>query len=106
MFLTSLLSAVLLVSAFCPAVRVDKENRPGHACYHADIAVSSDLNPIVYCAFEDDSVPFTIVNSDIAFQRSTDLGQTWLDENIICGCFKSNTDLTGNGIQRAKSVSP
>ncbi len=83
MLLTLLLSAVLLISAFCPAVRVDKENRPGHACYHADIAVSSDLNPIVYCAFEDDSVPFTIVNSDIAFQRSTDLGQTWLDENII-----------------------
>ena len=83
MFTASLLSAALLVSAFCPAMRVDRENRPGYACYHADIAVSTGLNPIVYCAFEDDSVPFTIVSSDIAFQRSNDLGQTWLAENVV-----------------------
>lgn len=83
MVIAFLLANALVLSAFCPAVRLDQENRPGHACYHADIAVSPGLNPVIYCAFEDDSVPFTIVNSDIAFQRSTDLGQTWLAENII-----------------------
>ncbi len=78
-----LLASALLVTTFCPAVRLDREDRPGHACYHADIAVSPGPNPTIYCAFEDDSVPFTIVSSDIAFQRSTDFGQTWLPENII-----------------------
>ncbi|MEO0108709.1 MAG: exo-alpha-sialidase [candidate division WOR-3 bacterium] len=79
----SLLATALFVSAFGRAVRLDQENRPGHACYHADIAVSQGISPIIYCAFEDDSVPFTIVSSDIALQRSTDLGQIWLPENII-----------------------
>ncbi len=83
-----LLACALLPSAFGPAVRVDRENRPGHACYHADITVSPEPNPTVYCVFEDDSAPFTIVSSDIAFQRSTDQGQTWLDSNIIV--FRGN----------------
>lgn len=66
---------------FIPAVRVDQEHRPNYACYHPDVAVGP--NGEVYVAFEDDSVPFLIQRSDIAFQRSTDGGRTWLNENII-----------------------
>jgi len=76
-----LLSFAAAPAAFNPAVRLDQENRPGHACYHVDIAVGP--GPTIYAAFEDDSVPFTIVYSDIAFQRSTDRGQTWLTENVL-----------------------
>ncbi|MEO0010172.1 MAG: exo-alpha-sialidase [candidate division WOR-3 bacterium] len=70
---------------FLPAVRVDQENRPNYACYHADVAVGPVIagTPVIYVAFEDDSVPFTVQRSDIAFQRSTDGGRTWLSENII-----------------------
>ncbi len=70
---------------FLPAIRVDQENRQYYACYHADIALGPanyGLQP-VYVAFEDDSVPFTIQRSDIAFQRSTDWGRTWRSENIL-----------------------
>lgn len=81
----ALLAVGSALAAFTPAIRVDQENRPGHACYHADIALGPETggNQPVYVAFEADSVPFTIERSDIAFQRSTDCGQTWLAENII-----------------------
>ncbi len=70
---------------FIPAVRVDQENRPNYACYHPDIALGPDTGGVqpIYVVFEDDSVPFTVQRSDIAFQRSTDWGSTWLSENII-----------------------
>ncbi len=73
------------LAAFSPAVRVDQETRPTYACYHADIAVGPELGGTqpVYVAFENDSVPFTIERSDIAFQRSTDQGQTWLPADVI-----------------------
>jgi hypothetical protein len=73
------------LALFGPAVRLDQENRPGYACYRVDLACGPEVGgiPVVYAAFEDDSVPFTIERSDIAFQRSTDLGQTWLPENVI-----------------------
>ena len=69
-----LLAASAAWAVFMPAVRVDRETRPTYACYHADIAVGPQgpsCQPI-YVAFENDSVPFTIQRSDIAFQRSTD----------------------------------
>jgi len=70
---------------FIPAVRVDRENRLNYACYHAEIAIGPDTAGVqpIYVAFEDDSVPLTVQRSDIAFQRSTDGGRTWLSENII-----------------------
>jgi hypothetical protein len=73
------------LAVFCPAVRVDQETRPTYACYHADIALGPELGGTqpVYVAFENDSVPFLIERSDIAFQRSTDHGQTWLPANVI-----------------------
>jgi hypothetical protein len=75
----------IALAVFGPAVRVDQETRPGYACYHADIAIGPELGGTqpVYVAFENDSVPFTIERSDIAFQRSTDQGQTWLPADVI-----------------------
>ncbi len=75
----------ITLAGFTPAVRVDRENRPSYACYHADIAVGPALGGTqpVYVAFENDSVPFLIERSDIRFQRSTDGGQTWLSEDVL-----------------------
>ncbi|MFO7676334.1 MAG: sialidase family protein [bacterium] len=83
--LALLLAAGPALAAFGASVRVDTETRPAWACYHAAIAVgcSDSGPPPIYVAFENDSVPFTIQRSDIAFQRSTDAGRTWLAENII-----------------------
>ncbi len=80
-----LLAACAAWAAFMPAVRVDQETRPTYACYHADIAVGPQgpLGQPVYVAFENDSVPFTIQRSDIAFQRSTDAGLTWLENDVL-----------------------
>jgi hypothetical protein len=83
--LTLALCAAVASAAFGPSVRVDAETRPAWACYHAAIAVgSSDSGPApVYVAFENDSVPFLIERSDIAFQRSLDGGRTWLPGNVL-----------------------
>ncbi|MEO0079515.1 MAG: FlgD immunoglobulin-like domain containing protein [candidate division WOR-3 bacterium] len=71
-------------AGFGPSVRVDHETRPAWACYHPDIALAPGCNgQLVYVAFENDSVPFLVERSDIAFQRSTDGGLTWLPENVI-----------------------
>ena len=86
---TAIVLVLLAVSAawaaFMPAVRVDRETRPAYACYHADIAVgpAGRYGQPVYVAFENDSVPFLIERSDIAFQRSTDGGQTWLENDVV-----------------------
>lgn len=83
--LTLVLCAGLAQAAFGPSVRVDAENRPGWACYHAAIALGrADSGPApIYVVFENDSAPFLIERSDIAFQRSLDGGRTWLAENIL-----------------------
>jgi hypothetical protein len=80
-----LLLPCIASASFAPAVRVDQETRENYACYHADIALGPELDGSqpIYVAFENDSVPFTIQRSDIAFQRSTDYGQTWLSSDII-----------------------
>ncbi len=84
-WLSFLLSLSLAWAAFGPSVRVDQETRPSWACYHAAIALgAADSGPApVYVAFENDSVPFTIARSDIAFQRSLNAGHTWLPQNVL-----------------------
>ncbi|UCG42471.1 MAG: hypothetical protein JSU73_11470, partial [candidate division WOR-3 bacterium] len=79
-----LIAASAAWAVFLPAVRVDQETRPTYACYHADIAIgpAGPFGQPVYVAFENDSVPFLIERSDIAFQRSTDAGQTWLENDV------------------------
>jgi len=81
----ALLLSLPATAAFGPSVRVDRETRPAYGCYHADIAVDTTGSglPLVFVAFENDSVPFLIERSDIAFQRSTDLGRTWLPQDVL-----------------------
>ncbi|MBM3323623.1 exo-alpha-sialidase, partial [candidate division WOR-3 bacterium] len=73
-------------AAFGPNVRVDHENRPGHGCYHAAIALGppEPAGQTVYVAIENDSFAgIVVVRSDIYFQRSTDYGRTWLSEDRL-----------------------
>ena len=79
-----LLGPGLAAAAFAPAVRLDQENRPGHACYHADIAGQPGLRTRpIYCAFEDDSVPFTIVEQRHRVPALDRPRPTWLPQNVL-----------------------
>ena len=75
-----------ILPAFHPNVRVDHENRPSHACFHASIALGpagTGCQP-VYVAFQDDSlVGIVTVRSDVLFQKSTDRGATWLAQDLL-----------------------
>lgn len=89
-----LANAVILVlvvgnaalAGFLPSVRVDRENRANYGCFHAAITVGPGLagNQPVYVVIQDDSMAGIITQrSDIIFQRSTDQGKTWLEQNIL-----------------------
>jgi len=83
----ALFTAALTATAvgFIPNVRVDHENRSSHGCFHADIATGrpADGEP-VYVAIQNDSFAGIVtVRSDVYFQRSTDAGRTWLQEDRL-----------------------
>lgn len=95
--MTCLCTASIALPGFMPNVRVDHENRPSHGCYHADIAVSP-AGADIYVAIENDSFAGMVaVRSDIYFQKSTDAGRTWLDEDLLIkrgALFACYPDLT------------
>ena len=83
-----LLAVIGMPAPFRPNVRVDRQNLPGHHCYSPVIAVGpgAPVQPI-YLVFEDDSLQLfqDPTRIDVAFQKSTDGGATWLSEHkLIC----------------------
>jgi hypothetical protein len=90
------LCATFVRAGFGPNVRIDRLNRPGHACSQPSIAVAlgAPSPPSVYAVYEDDSLNgFVPVNTDLAFQKSTDGGATWLDEDRIVRHFDAAQNL-------------
>ncbi|MEO0010350.1 MAG: hypothetical protein ABIK51_07525 [candidate division WOR-3 bacterium] len=84
--LSVLITVSVIKAGFIPSVRVDRENRPNYGCFHAAITLgpgSAGSQP-VYVVIQDDSMAGMVTKrSDIIFQRSTDQGRTWLEDNIL-----------------------
>jgi hypothetical protein len=86
-----LLFATIASAGFGPNVRIDRLNRPSHACFHPSIAVGpgAPSRPSIYVVYEDDSLSgFVPVNTDLVLQKSTDGGATWLAEDRILRHFE------------------
>jgi len=75
-----LLSVGIALASFGPNVRVDHVDRPECWCLNAAITVDRASGD-VYVVFEVDSIE--TLGGDIYFQKSTDVGQTWLAEDVL-----------------------
>ncbi len=79
-------STAIVLASFGPNVRIDHDYRPDRSCVNCAITLGpgSPSNQPVYVAFEDDSMA-GIFNalSDIMFQKSTDVGRTWLPTPVL-----------------------
>jgi hypothetical protein len=81
-----LFAVSIAVAGFGPNVRIDRLDRPSHACLHPSIVLGpgAPSRPSIYVVYEDDSLSgFVPVNTDLVLQKSTDGGATWLAEDRI-----------------------
>ncbi len=78
-----ILTATALVG-FAPNLRIDHENMSDRGCTRSAITVGpwNGVTQPLYVAIEDESL-WSGFRSDIIFQKSTDAGVTWLNEDLL-----------------------